>query len=380
MSAMTLKSFLVLEVLVVLINASEPASNTPPVANGSPPANGPPAAGFIPADKYPNAKRDESVEDTYPGNLKVKDPYRWLEDSKNPDTRKFIEDQMAITKPYLESCPIRAELQARYKELYDYPKYSGPIERGKYFFTFRNTGLQNQAVLYKSDSMKDEGKPFIDVNELSKDGTVTMGTYTFTDDGKLVAYLLGSTATEWKTVHFKDVEKGTDLPDKLEKVKYTELLWSMDSKGIFYAGYRDENVKTDGSSTDPVKNQKLYYHLLGTEQKNDLVIAEFPDNPDYTLVASISDCRKYINIAVFDGFIKNLVYVADISTGITAKPQLKPIVTKMENNYNYVANDGTRFMYHTNKDADNYKLLVIDIANPDPGSWKDLVAEDEKNN
>ncbi|XP_065202531.1 prolyl endopeptidase-like [Planococcus citri] len=51
----------------------------------------------------------------------------------------------------------------------------------------------------------------------------------------------------------------------------------------------------------------------------------------------------------------------------------------MEANYGFVANNGSQFIFQTNKDADNYKLIMIDITNPDPAAWKDLVSEHEKN-
>ncbi|XP_065210622.1 prolyl endopeptidase-like [Planococcus citri] len=285
---------------------------------------------------------------------------------------------MAITKPYLEKSPFRAELIARYTELANYASLAGPFQKGKHFFSFRNTGLQNQDVLFISDSIKDEGKVFLDVNTLSKDGTVSIDSYSFSDDGTLFAYSLGSGGSDWKTVHFKDVGKGTDLNDKLEKVKFSNLGWSKDGKGIFYAAFLDQKGKADGSENDANKNQKIYYHLLGTEQSKDLLIAEFPDNPDYFVDSNVSDCGKYLVVQVNQGGNNNLIYIADISKEITAKPQLKPIVTKMEKNYYFVANNENQFIFQTNKDADNYRLITIDITNPDPSAWKDLIPEDKK--
>jgi Prolyl oligopeptidase, N-terminal beta-propeller domain len=120
------------------------------------------------SSSYPNARRDETVQDTYGNDVvvrtkvqrfhsfhqllkllpilkyfQIKDPYRWLENPDSIETKKFVEEEMAITKSYLEKSPFRAEINARYKELFNYPKFAGPFQKGKKFYSFQNTGLQN---------------------------------------------------------------------------------------------------------------------------------------------------------------------------------------------------------------------------------------------
>ncbi|XP_065202518.1 prolyl endopeptidase-like [Planococcus citri] len=374
--AVSAKSFGFLTVLIIkniicsCLHVTAPANSPIPASK---------AAAYIPSECYPNATRNESVQDSYPGGVEVKDPYRWLENPDCPETRQFVQDQMAITKPYLEKSPFRAELQTRYKELNNFPKSWCTFQKGKYFFSFRNNGSQNHDVLYKSDSMTGGGEVFLDVNTLSKDGSVSLSAITFTDDGKLFAYALSISGSDWMTVYFKDVEKGTDFKDKLEMVKYSGLPWTNDEKGIFYGGFRDQKGKTDGSENKVSKNHKIYYHVLGTEQNEDILIAEFPENPDFYLGAQVSNCGKYLIITSSTGCDNNLVYVADISNGIVAKPELKPIVTKLEANYYFIANNDNEFIFQTNKDADNYKLISFDITNPDPKTWKDLIPENKNN-
>ena len=64
------------------------------------------------AYKYPNARRDDSHFDEYHGN-KVADPYIWLENPDSDETKKFVEEQNAITTPYLKSCNVKEKFHDR---------------------------------------------------------------------------------------------------------------------------------------------------------------------------------------------------------------------------------------------------------------------------
>src|SRR5215218_8644906 len=136
--------------------------------------------------KYPNAKKVEQVDD-YNG-VKVSDPYRWLEDTESADTKAWIDTQNKITFDYLSTIPQREQIKKRLTELWNYEKYSAPFKVGKHYFYYKNDGLQNQSVLYITDSVTDAGRVFLDPNMLSADGTAALAGTTFTDDGKLMAY------------------------------------------------------------------------------------------------------------------------------------------------------------------------------------------------
>ncbi|XP_065215821.1 prolyl endopeptidase-like [Planococcus citri] len=240
----------------------------------------------IPPSSYPNPRRDETIQDTYANCAVIKDPYRWMENPDSPETKQFIQDEMAITTPYLEKSPYRAELQARYKELYNNPKYSTPFQKGNKFYSFQNTGLQNQNVLFVQDSITSEGKVFLDPNTFSQDGTVALSGISFSHDGLLFAYGISANGSDWKTIQFKHVEQGDIYNDKLTKVKFSGMSWTHDNKGIFYSAYLDQNGTMDGSENKANKNHKLYYHVLGTEQCKDVIVAEFLDYPDYLMYVS----------------------------------------------------------------------------------------------
>src|SRR5215207_7540620 len=122
---------------------------------------------------YPQTRKDESVVDDYHG-TKVADPYRWLEDDNSAETKAWVEAQNKVTFGYLEKIPRRAELRDRLTKLWNYERFSAPMERGgRYFYTY-NSGLQNQRVLYVTASPDAQGRVLLDPNSLSPDGTTSM--------------------------------------------------------------------------------------------------------------------------------------------------------------------------------------------------------------
>ncbi|XP_065063706.1 prolyl endopeptidase-like [Rhopilema esculentum] len=331
--------------------------------------------------KYPHIRRDESNFNSYHGQ-KVLDPYFWLEDSDSEETKKFVEDQNSITAEYLNDCEVKSKLYDRLKELWDYPKYGCPFKRGSRYFYFYNSGLQNQSVMYVQESWSAEAKVFLDPNEIAPDGTISIQGYEFSIDSNCFAYGLSQNGSDWYKIKFKDVSTKEDLPDVLENVKFSCMSWTHDNKGLFYNRYPKIEGKQDGTETSSNKNQKLYYHRMGTDQSEDILCAELPENPDWLLGAEVSEDGRYVLFSVRNGYYPvNKLYYVDLETlGYEIKDRL-PCVKLIDNfdaEYVYIANNGTMFTFKTNLNAPKYKVINIDFAKPEMESWKTLIEEDEK--
>ncbi|KAL1139447.1 hypothetical protein AAG570_006431 [Ranatra chinensis] len=326
---------------------------------------------------YPAVRRDETIKETHYG-VEVCDPYRWLEDPDSEETKQFVEAQNNVTMPFLHSCKDRDKVSTKLTQMWDYPKYSCPYRHGDKYFHYMNTGLQNQSVLYVQDSLESPARVFLDPNALSADGTIALSGKSFSDDEKIMAYTLSCSGSDWVTVHFKDVETGKDYSDKLERVKFTSMAWTHDNKGIFYGQYPEVEGKADGSETDKNQNNKLYYHRVGSPQSEDVMVVEFPEEPGFICDAEVSDCGRWLLVMPRKLCKDNLLYFADLSTlpnGIVGKLQLTQVVYKLEADYVYVTNDGPNFIFRTNKDAPNYRLITINFNNPDPSNWKTLLPQ-----
>ena len=208
---------------------------------------------------YPPARKSDQTDD-YHG-VKVADPYRWLEDLDSDETKAWVEAENKLTFSYLNEIPARAKIRERLTKLWNYERYGTPFKEGGRYFYARNSGLQNQSVYYSVTSLTDEPKLLLDPNTLSTDGTVALSGLAPSNDGKLLAYSLSASGSDWQEWKVRDVETGKDLSDDLKWVKFSGASWSTDNKGFFYSRY-------DEPKDDALKGtnyfQKIYYHRLGT--------------------------------------------------------------------------------------------------------------------
>nr|XP_026689406.1 prolyl endopeptidase [Ciona intestinalis] len=331
--------------------------------------------------KYPEPRKDESAIENYHG-TKISDPYKWMEDPDCEETKSFVAAQNEISIPYLKECSVRNQFEERLTELYNYPKYSCPKKRGSKYFYFLNTGLQNQSVMYVQDSLDSEPKVFFDPNKLSDDGTISLSRYSFSEDGSKFCYGLSQSGSDWVTLKFKDVESGEDMEDVLNRVKFSCMSWTHDGKGLFYNSYLEQKGKADGTETTSNVDQKLFYHRIGEKQESDILCAEFPENPKWMSGAEISDDGNYIILQVSRGCDPvNQLWYADIREmggQITKGFTWVKLVDNFDAEYDYITNGENVFTFKTNLDAPKYKLITIDINNPDMKNWRNLIPEHEK--
>jgi len=323
---------------------------------------------MIKPNNYPPARKSDQVDD-YHG-VKVADPYRWLEDLDSEETRAWVEAENKLSFAYLGSIPARTALKDRLTKLWNYEKYDIPFkEGGRYFYT-RNSGLQNQAVLYTVTSLDAQPQLVLDPNTLSADGTVAVAGQQVSPDGKLLAYSLSASGSDWQEWKVREVETGKDLSDDLKWVKFSGVSWTRDGKGFFYSGY-------DEPKADTLKGinyfQKVYYHKLGSPQSEDVLVYERPDQKDWLFGGSVTEDGKYLIITIFQGTdVKNRVYYKDL----TAKDA--PVVKLLDDfdaAYTFVGNEGTRFWFQTDLQASRGKVIEIDTTNPERSKWKVIVPE-----
>src|SRR5215469_236820 len=227
-----------------------------------------------PAFHYPPTRKSNQVDD-YHG-TKVEDPYRWLEEVDAAETRAWVEAQNGVTFSFLEGIPQRETIHRRLTELWSYERFGVPSHRAGRWFYYRNDGLQNQAVLYRADSPDGTPTVLLDPNLLSPDGTTALGVTAISEDGRLLAYSISESGSDWNVIRVRNVDTGADLADRLEWVKFSSIGWTHDGRGFFYSRY-----PVPAADGDPLlevnKNHKLYYHRLGLPQDQDVLIWERPD-------------------------------------------------------------------------------------------------------
>lgn len=329
-------------------------------------------AGVAPAQRldYPVAHTVEQTDD-YHG-TRVADPYRWLEDTESADTRAWITAENQVTDQYLGAIPQRAAIRARLTELWNFPRWSSPNRRGARYFYFRNTGLQNQSVMYVAASPRGPARVLLDPNTLRADGTEALSTTALSDDGRLLGYGVASGGSDWQEFRVRDVATGRDMADRLRWIKFSGMTWTKDSKGFFYARYAQP---AGNALTAAVRNHRVFYHRVGTPQEQDVLVYERPDQPDFIISSSVTEDGRYLVMNLSQGSDRrNRIHVLDLAN--PAAPRVQGTVVRLldsgDASYNLVGNDGPVFYFHTDKDAPRGRLIAVDLRNPGPaggGRW-----------
>ena len=326
---------------------------------------------MIKTNNYPPARKSDQVDD-YHG-VKVADPYRWLEDLDSEETRTWVEAQNKLSFGFLESVPARATLKDRLTKLWNYEKYGIPFREGQRYFYTRNSGLQNQAVLYTVPSLDAQPQLVLDPNTLSADGTVALSGLQVSPDGKLLAYGLSASGSDWQEWKVRDVETGKDLSDHLKWVKFSGASWTRDSKGFFYSRY-DEPKGDSLKATNYF--QKVYFHQLGTSQSVDVLVYERHDQKDWLFGGTVTDDGNYLIITAFQGTdVKTRVYFKDLKNKDAAVVKL---LDDFDAAYYFAGNEGSRFWFQTDLQASRGKIIEIDTANPARANWKVVVPESKE--
>ncbi|KAE9620954.1 hypothetical protein Lal_00019304 [Lupinus albus] len=338
--------------------------------------------------QYPIAHRDDSVVDDFHG-VKIHDPYRWLENPDAEEVKEFVQKQVQLTDSVLKKCDTRTKLHEKITKLFDHPRYVAPFRRADKYFYFHNTGLQPQNVLYVQDSLEDEAEVLLDPNGFSEDGTVSLNTLAVSKDGKFLAYGLSSSGSDWVTIKLMSIEDKNVQPDTLSWVKFSSISWTNDSKGFFYSRYpapKEGEVVDAGTETNANLYHELYYHFLGTDQSDDILCWRDNDNPKYLFGTRVTEDGKYVLLFIEEGCDPvNKLYYCDMSKlpngleGFRNENALLPFVKLIDNfdaQYQVITNDDTVFTLLTNKDAPKYKLVRVDIR--EPNAWSDVIQESDK--
>lgn len=307
---------------------------------------------------YPTPPTDDTV-DTYYG-VKVPDPYRPLENIDAPATRQWVEAEAKLSRSYLDAIPQRPAIAARLRELVNYERYGVPYHmRDRYFYTY-NTGLQNQDVLYTMRGMRGTPRVLIDPNQLSKDGSVTIGGESPSWNAKLLAYARQHSGSDWQTWYVRNVASGKDLPDVLRWSKFSSAAWMPNDKAFFYERY--PVPKAGQALKSALKDQAVYLHRLGTPQSSDTLVYYRPDHRDWIYGAATTEDGRYALIYVNSTTsINDRVGYIDLRD---PKRTFHELLWKNDAIWQAVDNVGPVFYFSTTLHAPNTRIVAIDLRHP----------------
>ena len=314
---------------------------------------------------YPETATGTEVEARH--GISAPDPYRWLEADVRTDARvaAWVEAQNKVTSAYLAALPGRETIRERLTQLFDYERFGVPRVKGGLQFFTRNSGLQNQSVLYVQKAGT-EPRVLIDPNPWAKDGATALAEWEPSPDGKLLAYAVQDGGTDWRTIKLRDVATGKDLPDVIEWSKFGRVAWKKDGSGFYYSRFPE--------STGPKYlaislNQKVYFHKLGTPQAADQLIFETPDHPKRGHFAQVTDDGRWLLIITSEGTDDRYeVRIADIAKGEAPRA----LVTGLDHDWSLAGSQGDTLYFRTNKDAPRGRIVTMNALT---GAIAELVPE-----
>lgn len=200
---------------------------------------------------------------------------------------------------------------------WNFPKVGIPTKHGDHYYFGYNSGMMPQTQWWRikeknsyHTDMKDplsNAELFIDPNTMYADGKTEMGSTYWSEDGKYMAYSEAKGGSDWKTIYIRDVASGKNLDDELMWIKFSGASWSKDSKGFFYSRYEvpktyeNKDKKSDvsgkqGQETDKLQNMKIYYHRVGQNQSKDVLLFDYPQQPEAMVASHTTNDGKYLLI------------------------------------------------------------------------------------
>ena len=317
---------------------------------------------------YPSTKKVTKV-DKYFG-TEVIDNYRWLENDNAVETKNWVDKQNETTFSYLENIPFRNQIKNRLEQLWDYDKVSAPFKEGYYTYFYKNSGLQNQYVVYRKKKGYEE-EVFLDPNTFAKDGTTSLAGLNFSKSGKLLAYSISEGGSDWRKIIVMDAIDKKIIEDTLVDIKFSGIQWKLD-EGFFYSSYD----KPEGSELSQMTDQhKLYYHKLGTPQSEDvLIFGGLPEQKHRYVGGSVTRDGKYLFITASKTTSGNISLIKDLSI-------LKSPLLKVDEDYNtdsYLLDAIKDNLYIvTNSNAPNKRVVKVSAKSPQEKNWKDFISETE---
>jgi prolyl oligopeptidase len=315
---------------------------------------------------YPQARTCDQVDDYF--GTKVADPYRWMEDIESTELSDWLDAQNALTRSHLDQLPGREQLVERLKALMDAERWSMPVSRGSRYFYGYNSGLQDQDVLIWQDGLDGDPQVWLDPNMLSADGTVAVTAWSASENGRFVAYALSDGGSDWMRWQVRDIEAGTDLDDTIVRSKFCGASWAADGSGFYYSGY---GLSEDESLKEANHFHRSFFHALGTDQADDVVVYERPDDGELlTWTYATEDGEFLLQVAARGSNPDNDLVVRRLADGSEVTLSVFGPGT-----YSPIGNVGSTFWLQTTVDAPKGKVVAVDLERPD--AWREVLPESE---
>jgi prolyl oligopeptidase len=334
---------------------------------------------------YPVTQRGDQVDVLH--GTPVADPYRWLEDGQNPDVKKWADAQDALTRGYTSKLPGRDALAARFKELFYVESAGTPRHvNGRLFYSRHDAGKEKATIYWRERprgarvARERGGAPdtpgpehvLLDPNTWSADGSVSLGVWSVSYDGKKVAYTVKANNSDEATLYVLDVASGkkSDV-DVIEGAKYASPSWTPASDAFYYTWLPPLAGAGAVATSERPGYAEVRLHKLGVDPGKDALVHEKTGDPKTFVGAGIGKDGRWLIATIEHGWTSTDVYFQDLRS---ATREWRPLVVGNDARYD-VTVDGDAFFVWTNEGAPKYRVFRVDPAHPARDQWKEIVPE-----
>ncbi|MDE2303203.1 MAG: S9 family peptidase, partial [Sphingomonadales bacterium] len=328
----------------------------------------------VPDAPYPETRRDSVVETLF--GERIADPYRWLENDVrgDPEVADWVRRENAYTEGYLATLPAREWFASHIRELTDYERFGLPRKAGRRYFYLHNRGLQNQSVLEVRDGLDGTARLLLDPNTWQADGTAALDPELWepSPDGRLLAYGVQQSGSDWRVIHVLDVKRAKVLADELRWVNQSSIAWT-DRHGFLYSRFPAPRPGEEFHALN--LNHALWYHRVGTAQAADSLVYATPAHPEWNHTARVTSDHRFAVITTSLGTdARHEIHVIDLAAGRRRNWEVRPLVQGFTHDWTLVDSIGSVLWFVTNWQAPRCRLMTIDLAEPLP-QWHEVVRE-----
>lgn len=313
---------------------------------------------------YPITKTD-SIVDNYFGQ-QVPDPYRWLEEDTATNVIEWVKQQNIYTGSYLNQIPFREQIKNRLTKIWNFERFGTPFKEAEDLYFFKNDGLQNQSVLYKQKANQPEAEVFLDPNKLAEDGTVSLTAISFSKNHQYMAACIAKSGSDWNEIFIVNTQTGEKLKDQIQWVKFSNATWR--GNGFYYSRY-DAPQKGKALSGQN-EYMKIYYHELGKDQTEDMLIYEDKLHPLRYFNAAVSEDEKYLFINCSEGTSGSEIWFQNLNQ---KQNGFRLLFKGFTNNFSIVDTIGDELLVLTDFNAPTYQLVQVNPLHPEPSNWKTII-------
>lgn len=301
------------------------------------------------------------VIDTFYGDYIIEDKYRWLEDIDSEQTNEWVGEQNKISKRYLTKASNKTNAFNSIVR-YSYTKYNNPRKNGDYYYTYAFVNEVSVPSLLYQRALNADPEVLVDPNYISGKDRIMLLSFAPSKDSKYLAYQFSRNGSDWAELKVVSLLDKTHLKDHLVDLKFSNIAWK--DNGFYYSTF------LPSSQFDQTFGQQLYFHKIGTDQSNDILVYKgddpyirfsfFTTSDERFLVLKEENNRK----EVF-----NIHYI-DFNSG---ERNLTTLLTEIEYDFDVVESYNDKLIAITNYYANNG--YIVEVDQNDPLNWRPITPE-----